>query len=142
MIESLARRVHTAWTNEGVVRDGVSRAELDAFECRYGVRLPPTFRELWLLSDGTGAYDQHLFLHQQLSVMGDPNEGASADMPLTRMLIADFDLQGAYFFLHFEAGEPRGMTTAGYDLKLRPVAESFDAYLELYLANPWSLVGR
>src|SRR5688572_21304611 len=63
----LASEVITYWENEGVIFDyGVTSEALDAFEKKYSIKLPSSFRKIYIVSDGTAAPDCNWFIFDQL----------------------------------------------------------------------------
>jgi hypothetical protein len=138
MDASLAKRALERWIADGVVRDDdeVHRAgaALDSLEKKHGIVLPPSFRELWSLSDGTGAMDRDEFTFWPLdNITNDPGLGPWQGL----LVFADHRLCTKIFCVRFEGERACDVV----DTERRRVAESFDQFLEKYLANGRALAG-
>jgi hypothetical protein len=107
-------------------------APLDVLERERGIVLPASFRELWTLSDGTGAMDDDGFSFWPLdNITSDPSLGPWAGI----LVFADWQLQSRYFGLRFHADRAAGIV----DEAGRAIEGSFDGFLERYLMEPKGL---
>jgi hypothetical protein len=137
VIASLAERALERWTTDGVARveDEVhdAHAALDALEKKHGIVLPPSFRELWSLSDGTGAMDRDELTFWPLdNITNDPGLGPWQGL----LAFADFRLCARIFCVRFEGDRACDVV----DVNGRRVAESFDDFLQRYLEDAAALV--
>jgi hypothetical protein len=145
-MSDLPRRVLAQWTAIGIARDDVDelRSALDylaRLERERRVVLPESFRELWQLSDGTASMDNHELLFWPLdNILEDPS--LPDPRPEGFLLFADQRLGARQFFVRFERGSERGVSTLRdtHPDDVRTIAPSFDAFLETYLAHPESLL--
>ncbi len=132
---SLAQAVFERWRALGIDRDGVPAGALDALAAARGFALPASFRALWMLSDGTATMDadEHIFWPLD-NVAGDPSLGDP-----TIVVFADWRLCAIVFGL-----DATGAVTAYRhgSTPERVVAETFDRFLEIYLADPAALSAR
>jgi hypothetical protein len=125
-----AERVAQCWRDEGVAMEsGVPDETLDAIECLHAVTLPPAFRALWRLVDGTGAPDRHWLIFVQASDLVQPLY-APREGQLVTMMFADWRQAMATFSLRL-APTDAGVVVIGRTTEL--LAPSFEVFLELYL---------
>jgi hypothetical protein len=137
-----AQRALEKWRRDGVARDDVAEvagapAALHALESARGIVLPESFRELWTLSDGTGAMDADGFLFWPLdNIASDPSLGAWRGL----LVFADLWLGPPHFCLRFDVVDPASPGGARAGAVVRDsgeeVAASFDDFLERYLLGP------
>jgi hypothetical protein len=129
---SRATEIWQRWKQERVDRDGAGAAELAEVERRHRVRLPDAFRELWSLSDGTGAPDRHWLIFFQVSDLLQELYAARNARGLL-LLFADWQQGMGALGLRLEPDD-HGVVMSGN--KLERVATSFDEFVGLYLARP------
>ena len=151
--ETLARAVYTRWQqvivdeedgSRGAEVEGAPEAVLDAFERRYGVALPRSFRELYQLSDGTAVMDGHEQIFWPIGAIARTLDSFDPGDPQALWVgFADYRLQTTVFFLRADRGT--GSTSVWIDqlsrdkpfpARLVKLAESFDAYLQRYAEDP------
>ncbi|MCB9593506.1 MAG: SMI1/KNR4 family protein [Sandaracinaceae bacterium] len=126
---SLAQRVADRWEEDGVAWDAGADAELlDEAERVHGVQLPPSFRELWRLRDGTTAPDRHWLIFMQASDLAQPLYATRGPEGVA-LIFADWR-QGTALALRL-GPEDRGVVRIEDAPRL--LAASFDAFLETYL---------
>ncbi len=134
-----------------IVRDGAVAADLDALEAAHGLVLPPTFRELYLRSDGTGSMDAYEIIFWPLDNIVEALAINTQPEPPARWLwFADWRLSARVFFLRFDPTRD-APTVEAYDAhpsaddelaRVTHVAPSFVAWLTQYRHDPGSLRPR
>jgi hypothetical protein len=131
---TVATRVAAKWSSVGVARPD-EPVDFDALERKRGIVLPSSFRELWTLSDGTGAMDDDEFIFWPLdNITSDPSLGPGA-APGGLLVFADRRLGMRHYCLRFDGSSARDVV----DIDEKIIAGSFDEFLERYLENPRSL---
>ena len=124
----------------GVQTEGASDASMDAFERKFDVVLPASFRELYRLSDGTAEMDGHEQIFWPLSAITRTLDSFDAGDPdATWLGFADFRLQTAVFYLradrHTHATSvwiDRGPPGKPLLKKVEKLTDTFDDYLLRY----------
>ena len=134
--------IQARWASEGVPpRPGNPPEALAAFETRYGVILPPAFRDYFARLDGTGEHsdDAHLRFWPLAEV--EPilqyHRWEPADVPelVGWFYFADFLINSHTFAIRLTTDPVDGGPVA-YELGgLFPLAPSFDGFLERYLSD-------
>jgi hypothetical protein len=126
-----AEKVVAIWRDIGIAWDdgGASEEALNEVERKHRVRLPTSFRELWRLSDGTGAPDDHWLVFFQVSDLVDDKcvhrQGSTAYLHF-----ADWRQSMASFALRLSPDD-QGVVVVGSEVEA--LSASFDEFLELYL---------
>lgn len=132
----LAHRVLDKWNHLGIARDddvASASAALDALERLRAIVLPPSFRELWSLSDGTGGEDDEQLIFWPLdNIASDPSLGPWQGL----LVFAEWQLGSVYYCVRFESDR----ACAVVDATGRAVAASFDDFLERYVEDPKRLI--
>jgi hypothetical protein len=150
----LAREVAKSWSTPQSPRDGTGSihrpgcdaANLDAFEAKFEVVLPQTFRALYKLSDGTASHDPHLLTFYPVAVIAHYTETDASGGCWVGF--ADYASSRSLFLLRFAVGLPvevladPGSTTQALAERAVPVADSFDAFLRTYLRDPAQLTAH
>ena len=128
---------------KGVEQDPLTEARLVAFERDHGLRLPASFRDLYLLSDGTSETDGHEQIFWPLAAIENTLTSFDAGDPDAHWIgFADHRLQTSVFYLRI--GRADGAATVwldpvaggGFPARLEPLTDSFDAFLSAYAADP------
>jgi hypothetical protein len=135
----LAHEVYLFWQEQSIERPGVSASALDDAEARLQVKLPPAFRALWQLSDGTSTMDEEEFIFWPLDNVVE--EHLALDSPEKQPLVfADFRLCARVFQLQFRKGRPGAVTVTAATGGTWPVADRFEDFLDRYLDDPWQFL--
>lgn len=155
---ALIDRLRAYWMQKGVkTRPGVSLQQVESFESRYLVRLPPDLRGYYATIDGMedGAVDPDMFSFLPLkAVRSIPEElahfgGIPDYQEIVRSLaeshhwfvIVDYLITSAVYAIRLSAKEePAPVLWIGSGKHHRIVAPSFSGFLEAYLANPLDLL--
>jgi hypothetical protein len=141
----------------GKTRPGVSHQQVQSFESRYLVRLPPDLRAFYAAVDGMedGETDPDMFSFLPLkAVRAVPEElahfGGIPDYreivrtladPHRWFVIVDYLITSAVYAIRLSATEkPAPVIWIGSGKHHRIVAPSFSGFLEAYLASPFDLL--
>lgn len=143
---SLPACVFELWSALGIQRDDVEEmrdreAAFERLERKHGVALPPGFRELWSLSDGTATMDDDEFIFWPLDNVADDSL-LSVEPPAPFLVFADWRLCAQTFCLEFEGGRAWGVSARRAIGGTAIVADSFEGFLERYLDDPMGLLVR
>jgi hypothetical protein len=155
---ALIDRLRGYWMQKGIkIRPGVSLQQIESFESRYLVRLPPDLRRYFDTVDGMeeGETDTDMFSFLPLkAVRAIPEELAhfggipdyreiirSLADPHRWFVIVDYLITSAVYAIRLSAvPENTPVLWIGSGKHHRIVAPSFSGFLEAYLANPLGLV--
>jgi hypothetical protein len=149
----LARAVVERWKraivdeedgSQGAENAGATEAALEAFEQHHGVVLPPSFRELYRLSDGTAVMEGHEQIFWPLAAITRTLDSFDAGDPEAVWVgFADFRLQTAVFYLRADRRTSgtsvwidRGPPGKPLLKKVAKLVDDFDAFLQHYAENP------
>ncbi len=147
MIADLIERLKTKWAGEMKLRPGLSAAALKAFESKYQVVLPSAFREYFAAVDGTGdeMITDWCFCFWSLDKV-EPITGYVAREIETKdsreewFVFADHLIESFDFVIRLNSDPANvGPVAVPQGLELWPLAPSFEAFLELYLADEKNL---
>ncbi len=151
-------RLRSHWSQEGIrIRPGVSLQQIEAFERRYQVRLPPDLRQYFTKVDGmeAGETDHDMFSFLPLeAVKSLPEELAhfggipdfteimwSLPDPHCWFVIVDYLITSAVYAIRLAAvPESTPVLWIGSGKHHRVVAPSFSGFADKYLANPFDLL--
>jgi SMI1/KNR4 family protein SUKH-1 len=154
---ALIERLKSHWLHDQIrLRPGVSFQQIEAFESRYHVCLPPDLREYFTSVDGMdeGAADAEWFFFLPLeAVKSVPEElahcgGIPDYTEIVRTLpdshswfvIVDFVIHSAVFAIRLSADVvPTPVRWIGDGTHHHVVAPSFSDFVEAYLAKPLNL---
>jgi hypothetical protein len=127
----------------GAEQEPLTEAQLVAFERGHGLRLPASFRDLYLLSDGTSEMDGHEQIFWPLSAIENTLKGFDAGDPDAHWIgFADYRLQTSVFYLRICRADGAAtvwhdpVVGGGFPARLESLTDSFDAFLSAYAADP------
>jgi cell wall assembly regulator SMI1 len=155
--KALIERLKSHWLHDQIrLRPGVSLQQIEAFESRYHVCLPPDLREYFKSVDGMDEGDgdaEWFFFHPLQAVKSVPEElahirGFPDYTEIVRTLpdshswfvIVDFVFRSAAFAIRLsDDAVPTPVRWIGDGTHHHVVAPSFSDFLEAYLAEPLNL---
>jgi hypothetical protein len=155
---ALIQRLKGYWLQNGIkLKPGVTLQQIESFEARYLVRIPPDLRAYFATVDGMeeGETDPEVFSFLPLkAVKSIPEELAhfggipdyreimlSLADPHHWFVIVDYIITSAVYAIRLSAvPENTPVLWIGSGKHHRVVAPSFSGFLEAYLANPLGLV--
>jgi hypothetical protein len=155
---ALIDRLSGYWMQQRIkIRPGVSLQQIESFESRYLVRLPPDLRRYFATVDGMdeGETDPDMFSFLPLkAVKSIPEELAhfcgipdyreimrSLPDPQRWFVIVDYLIASSVYAIRLSAiPEDTPVLWIGSGKDQRVVAPSFSAFVEAYLANPLGLL--
>jgi hypothetical protein len=155
---ALLDRLKCYWMQKGIkIRSGVSPKQIQSFESRYQIRLPPDLRVYFATIDGMeeGETDPDMFSFLSLELVKTiPEELAHfsgipdyreimrtlAD-PHCWYVIVDYLIASAVYAIRISAAhEQTPVVWIGDGVNHRIVAPSFSGFLEAYLKDPLSVL--
>lgn len=155
---ALIERLRGYWMHRGIkIRSGVALQQIESFESRYQIRLPPDLRGYFATVDGMedGETDPDMFsflplkavksiLEELAHFAGIPDYREimrSLPDPNCWFVIVDYLISSAVYAVRLSADPgDTPVLWIGDGTHHRVVASSFSGFLEAYLANPIGLV--
>jgi hypothetical protein len=151
--DSLPHRIRSYWLSIGVkVQPGASTEELEAFERRYGVRLPDDVRAFLQVVNGfeEGEWDTEMVEWYSISRWAPMDAPAHQPSAASRLpdaacfVFADYCLDAFLYAIRLSPGPDQQnhvMGWAGLDPPSWQMANSFSELLEAYLRDPAVMLG-
>jgi hypothetical protein len=157
-VHALFDKVRAYWLEKGVKpRPGLSTEQIQVFEARNQIHLPPDLSAWYTTTDGMddGESDPDMFCFLPLkAVKPIPEELAdfggkqgyrgimrSLPEPHRWFVIVDYFIRSAVYAIRLSAtAEPAPILCIGSGQEHRLVATSFSRFLEVYLANCYDLL--
>jgi len=122
------------WKSQGTsLREGNSETKLNAFEARYGMRLPGAFRYMYSLVDGMeGSMDSNLFTLWSLAEIRE-KDGVIKTADSTKIFFGDFLIDSHRYYLELNSSGSESVFT---DEPTQAIAKGFAEFSFLMLTDP------
>lgn len=151
-MSNLWQSLATFWRDAGITnRAGVDPSKIQAFESKYGVRLPNDMQEYFLTVDGMEelpfdpAYNRFWPLAMVKPVSEELSENHSDSLALPGCFLFVDHLIWSFAWAVELRNEPSELSgpvfqVTGGDHPVRQIATSFTAFMEMYLQDPFSIL--
>jgi hypothetical protein len=127
------------WLDAGILfNEGMERPIIERFEARHGITLPSEFKEYLMTVNGmkNGQVDEHLISFLSLEDIDQQSNVKQVVPNEIDLTVAEYSLYAHWYVMRVTRNADRCCVLASDDEHEKPIAGSFQDFVETYLSNP------